>query len=189
MAVIGLSGFAQSGKDSVGKILVKKYGYTRVSLADGVRDALLQLNPTVLYETDFSSGYDYYHTVSNIIKKDGWEIAKLCPEIRCLLQRMGTEVGRNLFGENVWIDLVRKKMHGLEKVVITDVRFENEAEFIQSFEDGFTIEVIRDGVTSVNNHISDRGLSSDLIDITINNNGNLEDLESKVADIANILNL
>ena len=38
--VIGLTGYAQSGKDTVASILVEKYGYRRIAFADKIRDFL-----------------------------------------------------------------------------------------------------------------------------------------------------
>ena len=47
MTLVGLSGYAQVGKDTVGKILVEKYGFERVSFADKLREVLYALDPTV----------------------------------------------------------------------------------------------------------------------------------------------
>lgn len=46
-SLIGLTGLARSGKDTVGAMLVERYGYTRVAFADGIRDAALALDPIV----------------------------------------------------------------------------------------------------------------------------------------------
>ncbi|OPZ20035.1 MAG: hypothetical protein BWZ03_00850 [bacterium ADurb.BinA186] len=55
---------------------------------------------------------------------------------RKLLQFLGTEWGRETFGPNVWVDIVRREVNDLQKykgnndtrylVVIDDARFENE---------------------------------------------------------------
>ena len=45
--IIGLTGYAQSGKDSVADILVKNYGYTRIAFADPIRKLLYETNPAV----------------------------------------------------------------------------------------------------------------------------------------------
>lgn len=36
-AVVGLTGVARSGKDTVGRMLVERYGFTRVAFADGLK--------------------------------------------------------------------------------------------------------------------------------------------------------
>ena len=39
--IIGLTGYAQAGKDSVANSLVQNYGYTRVAFADKIKELLL----------------------------------------------------------------------------------------------------------------------------------------------------
>jgi len=61
------------------------------------------------------------------------------PKIRELLQQEGTEKGRNIHGEDIWIRYVKAwselyKSRGFKYIIIPDVRFKNEYEFIkQSF--------------------------------------------------------
>ena len=45
-------------------------------------------------------------------------------KLRRLLQRMGTEVGRELFGQDFWVELAMRKLDG--PTVFTDCRFPNE---------------------------------------------------------------
>ena len=45
--IIGLTGYARSGKDTVAQILVDKFGFTRVAFADPIRDFCYQVNPIV----------------------------------------------------------------------------------------------------------------------------------------------
>ena len=48
--IIGLSGYAQVGKDTVAQILVEEYGYSRIGFADIIRNACYRLNPIVTLE-------------------------------------------------------------------------------------------------------------------------------------------
>jgi hypothetical protein len=91
---------------------------------------------------------------------------------------MGTEVGRMLFGENVWVDIADRKIQAIEgPVVITDVRFENEAEYVRSH-GGEVWWVYRSGVGPVNSHASDNiDFATDLI---VPNDGTLEDLYTQI---------
>jgi hypothetical protein len=43
--IIGLSGYARSGKDTVAELLVLNYGFKRMAFADGIRESLIALNP------------------------------------------------------------------------------------------------------------------------------------------------
>ena len=45
--IIGLSGKAGSGKDTIADYLVTNYGYTKFALADAVREAVFILNPSL----------------------------------------------------------------------------------------------------------------------------------------------
>ena len=45
--IIGLTGYAQSGKDTVAKILIEQYGFTRVAFADKIRELLYEMDPPV----------------------------------------------------------------------------------------------------------------------------------------------
>jgi dephospho-CoA kinase len=45
--IIGLSGYARSGKDTVAELLCLNYGFRRISFADPMREAILILNPKI----------------------------------------------------------------------------------------------------------------------------------------------
>ena len=56
---------------------------------------------------------------------------------RKLLQRLGTEEGRNVFGKDIWIKHLETWMdtyasRGIERFIITDLRFQNEIEWVKS---------------------------------------------------------
>ncbi|NDB86541.1 MAG: DUF4406 domain-containing protein, partial [Alphaproteobacteria bacterium] len=93
--VLGLSGYARSGKDTVGDILTQN-GYTKFSFAAELKQAIYNLNPLVSVD-----GMTYQRS---LIGFDLDQAKVLYPEIRKLLQRMGTEVGRKLFGEDFWVE-------------------------------------------------------------------------------------
>jgi hypothetical protein len=62
---------------------------------------------------------------------------------RLALQLMGTEVGRNVFGENIWIHSLENKIKDVSKhYVVTDVRFQNEIDWIRK-QKGILIEIRR----------------------------------------------
>lgn len=175
--LIGLSGFAQVGKDSVANIL-KEHGFQRIALADPIREAMYLLNPIVV--TD-SRGRIF--RLQEVVDDIGWDDAKTSiPEVRRLLQVFGTEVGRQLFGEGIWVDLAMRKIGPEGKYVITDVRFPNEVLAIGSL-GGSLIRVTRPGSAPVNQHISDAGLSGSWFYAEISNDGSLEDLRSKVLEV------
>ena len=58
--IIGLTGYAQSGKDTVAQVLVDNYGFNRVSFADPIRKLLYETNPMLKEGYKFmEDNYDY----------------------------------------------------------------------------------------------------------------------------------
>ena len=170
--IVGLCGYATSGKDTAAMGLIEA-GWTRVALADGVRDATLAFNPMVEQTLDGKPVYLSYKLEGN-----GWDYAKINGEIRRLLQRMGTEAGRNIHGDDCWIKLAKRKIDAAPgNVVITDVRFANEAEAIRSW-GGKVIRIDRPGVGPVNGHASE---SLDFeADLVLRNVGTIEELQDNL---------
>jgi len=165
--IIGLSGYARSGKDEVAKILVEDYGYKRIAFADNIRKLLLEVNPQV-------NGDRLQHLVNTY----GWDVAKSQPEVRHLLQSIGLGA-RNIFGDSFWIGQVFYAMDDTANYVITDVRFLNEAQTIKNYE-GQMWRIKRPGVEPVNNHVSENELDGYPVDKILKNEGTLEDLRAMV---------
>jgi len=66
-------------------------------------------------------------------------------QTRQRLQQLGTEQGRNKYGEDIWIKIVYNWMklyasRGIKRFIITDVRFENEVKFIKEL-NGIVIKI------------------------------------------------
>jgi hypothetical protein len=176
--MIGLSGYARSGKDTVADFLVADHGFTKVSFAQPMRDALYALNPIV------SNG----SRLQNVIETYGWDNYKATPygdEIRGLMQRLGTEVGRKQFDEDFWVSIAIDKALDIVddggKVVFTDVRFVNEAERIDYY-GGKVWRVRRPGVFPANDHASETSMDDYEFNAYIDNNGTLNDLSWMVAE-------
>ncbi len=167
--IIGLTGYAQSGKDTVAKILVENYGYTRIAFADKIRDFLYETNPMF----DAIAGEPMF--VKNKVDRDGWEEAKKSPHIRRLLQNSGV-AARKLFGEDFWVKQALKDIKFGENYVLADVRFENEADEIK-FTGGQIWRIKRLGIEPVNSHLSETQMDGYPVDQIFINNGTVEDLE------------
>jgi len=165
--IIGLSGYARSGKDEVAKILVEEYGYTRAAFADKIRKLLLETNPQI-------GGNRLQHLIDTY----GWEVAKSQPEVRHLLQSLGVGA-RKLLGDDIWIYQVLKDLHPSDKVVISDVRFINEAKCIGA-RGGQLWRIKRNGVEAVNSHVSEHDMDGYPVDKILKNEGTLEELRTLV---------
>lgn len=174
--IIGLTGYAQSGKDTVAKILVENYGYTRVAFADKIREYLYDMNPmvdNVAFEPIF---------LKDRVDRDGWEVAKKNPQIRRTLQNAGVSA-RKVFGEGFWVHEAMKTILDDPRpdmnYVITDVRFLNEADMIRA-NNGQIWRIKRLGVDAVNAHVSESQMDGYQVDQIFTNNSSIEDLELMV---------
>lgn len=177
--LVGLSGYARSGKDTVAARLVEEHGFTRLAFADPMREALYRLNPKINIAD--VQGIHLASAVNGL----GWEQVKAeSPDARELLQRFGTEVVREMFGENFWVDYTMHLAESLDKVVISDVRFKNEAEAIKAA-GGVVWRVERPGTEAANSHASEHDLEGYEFDLTINNVGTIEVLHTVVDFVMN----
>jgi len=170
--IIGLSGYAQSGKDTVANYL-SEYGFTRLAFADPIRKLLYQMNPIV------KEGY----RVKGVVDAYGWDRAKVeFPEIRTLLQNLGLGA-RDLFGEDFWVrQTVNLNRDNIQKdFVVTDVRFINEAKAIKLIPNSQIWRVVRPGVEAVNGHVSETEMDNWKYDQTFFNAGTIEDLKTTIA--------
>lgn len=173
--VIGLSGYAQVGKDTVAQVLVQKYAFERIAFADSIRNFLYEVDPIVGY----TANEPLY--LSRLVDRDGWEAAKKNPEVRRMLQRTGV-AARNQWQKDFWIAQALKKMlpAGPRQYVITDVRFPNEASAIRLL-GGEIWRVTRGDAKAVNSHVSESALDNFKFDKVIENIGTINDLE-KIVD-------
>lgn len=168
--IIGLTGYARSGKDEVAKILIEDYGYTRVAFADKIRELLLETNPLI------KDGF----RVESVVGAYGWEQAKiLFPEIRNLLQRLGVGA-RETFGDEFWVAQALRQVHFEGNYVITDVRFTNEADSIKKYDNAQLWRIKRPGVEAVNSHVSEHDMDGYQVDKILTNGGTLDELRELV---------
>lgn len=145
--IFGLSGYARSGKDEAAKVLVNEFGYRRVAFADKLREFLYALNPYVRCNVEDDRGCPVYRPLREIIDWQGWDGYKsghYSEGIRSLLQRLGTEAGRETLWDNIWVDAALTGVSVDDRVVVTDVRFPNEADAIKR-RGGVMVRVNRDG--------------------------------------------
>ena len=103
---------------------------------------------------------------------------------REFLQRYATESHREIFGEDFWLDYTMPigGFYSGKNIVITDMRFDNEAVRIRSL-GGYRVFIARPGLDDKDQHSSESGVSPELIDYHILNNGTLIELEEKVEEM------
>lgn len=125
--VLGLAGPIGSGKTTLADELVKE-GWVRVSFADGVREMALRLDPVI---PAFDG--DAYWSLSRFVGLVGWDDAKQEPEVRRILQVVGTEMVRSISPDH-WVNTLCQRIYKMPagtKIVVDDVRFPNECDRIR----------------------------------------------------------
>jgi hypothetical protein len=168
--IIGLSGYARSGKDTVGGMLVGLHTYDNRAFAAPLKTALELLNPFIQDNM----------RLKEVLNNFGWEQSKdLFPEVRRLLQVLGKDVGRDLINENVWINTATKDLKPNDKVVFTDVRFPNEAAAIKLL-GGEVWRINRPGVEATNSHASETSMDNWKFDAVIQNDKDMDNLINQI---------
>lgn len=168
--IIGLHGLARSGKDTVAAILAEQTKHTEM---------LSFATPLKLMLTSLLGSATYLHE-SEKEKTIEW----LGRSPRYLLQTLGTEWGRDLVHPDIWIRLLERRVEfcrDASLIVITDVRFENEAAWVRKH--GQLVHVMRDKrppIGGTDNHASEYGLPIEDADYIIANNGTLDKLREIV---------
>lgn len=104
---------------------------------------------------------------------------------RDLLRTLGTEWGRQLVREDLWVWRARQRIEaagrqGIGLVVVADVRFPNEAAFVRDELGGEVWWIDRPGIEP-GGHVSDKSIRPLDCDRVIVNRGTLDDLRMAVA--------
>ena len=155
--LVGIVGLARSGKDSVANQLRAHYDFTHTALFAGpLKEAAMSAFNLSRHEV---SGVDYDRESIHPF----WGIS-----VREILQKLGTECMRDVFGADHWVRLMDKFLTDYESlnVVITDVRFDNEVEMLRSH--GATIlGVVRTaGQPPVREHPSEEMAANRMAEVT-----------------------
>ena len=122
MILLGLHGRKRAGKSTVASYLCEQYGFGEVSFAAPLYRGLATM-----------IGVDIQDLQREDLKEQPLEWLGKSP--RQMLQTLGTDWGRGMVNEDIWLRIAlraiqRKRGCGMAGVVVSDVRFDNEAEFI-----------------------------------------------------------
>lgn len=178
--IVGIGHQAQRGKDTAGNALVRELGFEKGAFADRLKELAVAIDPIIDGEGPMNVQIGRGR-LSNIVNREGWEMAKMhYPEVRRFLQALGVAV-RSVIGADTWVDLVLEGHTDDDDLVITDVRFRNEAEAIKA-RGGQVVKIDRRlphqivGYT----HESETELADWEFDHVFDNNGTVVDLENAV---------
>lgn len=132
--LIGLCGFQSSGKDTVADLLIREYGFKKLSFAGALKDIVsilfgwsrIKLEGVTKEDREWREQVDTW-----------WATELNMPQLtpRYVLQYFGTELFRKNWNSDIWVKIVENKLNQmrLENIVITDCRFTNEFELITKY--------------------------------------------------------
>lgn len=172
--IIGIAGIAGAGKDTIGFILEKNYGFSPIAFADTVRQIAAIVASMPLR--------DYKKLPKEKV------IQSLGITRRHLEQSLGTDWARDNVDTDIWLNKCKLilrclKSAGAQRVVITDVQFENEAAFVREYGNLIHIEGGFDAAdaAATRQHKSEDGIKSFPNEVTIYNNFDLSHLLQTVS--------
>ena len=111
------------------------------------------------------------------------ELSDIGKSPRQLMQLLGTEYGRELVHPDLWLILARKRIEQFmqyRSVVVSDVRFDNEADMIRSM-GGQIIHLVRPGIGAVAAHKSESGVAVRAGDVEYVNGGTIGELHDYIS--------
>jgi len=175
--LIGLySPAPQSGKTFTASVL-EQSGYKTMSFAEPIKKMAM--------EFIMSFGYSKEQAVRFVWASKEETIPTIKATARRILQTLGTEWGRNCIGSEVWLDCMMSRVashlkDGDSKIIIDDVRFQNEAELIKKM-GGEMWMIVRPSAQRNTTHESEGALDKwKSFDQVIINDGTIADFRAKI---------
>ncbi len=169
MKLIGLIGRARSGKDTVAGYLARRHMFAHIAFADPMKQMLETAFGDLFRDGDREKPIDW-----------------LGKSPRQLMQTLGTEWGRNQVHPELWVLLTEQKVkHFVEldmSLVISDVRFHNEADMILNH-GGELWHIVRPDFFPVGGHVSEMADWEAYPHKKILNAGSLEELFLQVEEM------
>lgn len=177
--LIGIAGNGiGAGKSTVAQYFLTR-GYEKRPFAKLLKDSVVALDPYIWVGTHPELPLTLpCMLLSKILETQTLDEAKRdYPDLRRILQRMGTEVGRDLYHKNFWVDQTLSQLTPTSRWVIDDVRYPNEAAAIRKRK-GLFIFVERPEVEESSGHTSEAYAEElkALADIRLVNDTSVEDL-------------
>jgi len=176
--IIGLTGYAQVGKDTAAAGLVEGFGFEKAAFADGLREFMIELDPFVIERK--LTGVPTIIKYNASLAEWGYEETKRRTDARDFMVKLGAGA-RNILGPDVWIDAVRHKIERERDTdwVVTDVRYANEVSMIHDL-GGEVWLITREGCGPANEE-EERSLEDVYPSRWIFNNGTVDDLQAAAA--------
>jgi len=179
--IVAFTGKAGSGKTTAAKYTAHRCGYTRLRFADALKRMLKEL------------GLSNEEIDGNLKLEPCKLLGGKTP--RYAMQTLGTEWGRELIHSNLWVEalniqLMKYVSKGITEFVIEDLRFVNEATYLDSLRgDGCKVVIVgieRESKKDTGNHVSETQMNNIEPDHFIFNNYSLEILYKSIDNILDL---
>ena len=169
--IIGITGTAGSGKDTIGQFLVERYGFARIAFADPLK--------RMAAEIGWNGGKEEVDTCAHCGMLQG----------RKLLQVLGTEAHAHISARTSSVDALLRHiattrvLTGQSRWVITDVRYQNESDMVHAH-GGHIWRVSRPQLRRDDAHDSETQLAAIDADTLFINDGSIDTLHRSVEEYA-----
>jgi hypothetical protein len=186
MYKIAISGRANTGKNTLSKMIVKQLRQSQkkrlsikyMAFADPIKKMIQVMFPDVPKKFLFGSSKYRNEVIPGAFKKD------MPLTVRQLLLDLGTEIGRG-YKNTIWLDNFDHRFAQIHSsiVVVTDVRFRNEFDHLKQ-KGFFQVRLYRDTDQPAVNHISESNqitIADAEFDYVIHNDKTLQDLKKEVS--------
>lgn len=165
--LIGLTGRKQSGKSTAARYIRDTYAFHHVDFSGPIRSLVANMLDTTV------------EAMEPIKEQPHPVLGGRTP--RYAMQSLGTEWGRQMIHPDVWIMSMALRIRTTPRLVIADVRFDNEAQLITDH-GGHIIEITR-STTQRDDHASEAGIDRRYIHTTINNDDHRIHLYNALDDV------
>lgn len=202
--IVAFGGKKRAGKGTVAEVFVKKFNYTKVSFADGLRNlassvfglSLENFTEDNLKEQPFTNPLVFTEGHLGLLiaelEEQGFHVdeqsqARLATTLgttfnnpRHLLQVLGTDILRKHYDDQIFLKMVQRKIGQLADVVIDDMRFSNERAFVRE-NGGLLCLINRPQLVTNDSHSSENDLGHEgEYDVIINNDSNIHKVRSEI---------
>lgn len=161
--LIGVVGSRTAGKATFSSTIVEKYGFEKIPFAYPLKKMLRE-----------GLGLTLAHTDGALKQLPCAALGGKTPVHA--MQSLGTEWGRKLIGEDVWLDAWLNASQNNKQVIADDVRFHNEYKAVKE-RGGIIVKIRRTGVEGADAHESELYGMGFKADYEIWNDGSIDDLK------------
>ena len=165
--IIAFTGLAGSGKDTAASFLLPM-GYRQMAIANSVKEVAALIAKENVRRYHDRTEKERFSSVFMTSRREA-------------LQTIG-DVMRDMFHDGIWIDSFVNEAIRHDKVVVTDLRYQNEAEALIKY-GAMVVRLVRPGAGlsgSAASHISEQPLPDHLVHAEVVNDSTIDSLREKV---------